>query len=140
MLRLGASVVRHKPLLDPHDVQDDDAAVVFPIENPAGGLDDLPDPQAPQLGEFGPEAGVIGEPLHVLENALDEGPRCSRVFQRDMVGDGVEVLKGGLGPDYFSHRPRRRFASAWETVRPSSRARSPRAMPSSSFRRFCRDS
>jgi len=52
-------------------VKDDDAAVVLPIENPAGGFDDLPDLPATQLGVFGSEAGVIGEPLHVLEHALE---------------------------------------------------------------------
>jgi len=46
----------------------------------------------------------------MLKNSFDEFRRRDRIIKRDVVGDGFKVAKGGLCPDYFSHRARRCFA------------------------------
>ena len=38
--------------------------------------------------------------------------RRFRIVQRDVVGDGIQIGKRRLGPDYFSHRAKRFLAWA----------------------------
>lgn len=72
---------------------------------------------------------MVGELADGFEDAPHEFCGCGRIFQGDVVGDGVEVGQRGVRPDYFSHRASRFLAWAWVAVGPSAIACSPRAMP-----------
>lgn len=73
------------------------------------------------------------ELIHVLEYAPDKLLRGVEIFQGDVVRNSIEIGQCGIRPNYFSHRAILALACSLETVRPSSTARSPRAMPSSNF-------
>lgn len=123
--------------LAPHHMQDEDAPAVISIENPARRLDDLPVAPAAQLRGPGTALRMLGKHGDVTKDGANQPARCLRVVERDMVGNGVEIVERGLGPAYFSHRAMRFAAWAWVNTRPSSTAFSPRAMPSSSAKRRC---
>ena len=53
-----------------------------------------------------------GEQPYVAEDTLHQGTGSFRIPEGDVVGNGIEVAEGGLGPDHFNHRDMRRFASA----------------------------
>jgi len=78
---------------------------------------------------------MIGKLIDVGKYARDEiaGRRCT--VECYVVSNAVKIGEGRFGPNYFNHRAMRCLASAWETTRPSSIARSPRAIPSSSAMR-----
>jgi len=80
---------------------------------------------------------MIGELFHMLKNPLHHPLRRLRIIQRNVVSNGIQIVKRRLGPDYFSHRAMRCVAWVWDRVRPSSTAFSPRAMPSSRLMRRC---
>lgn len=69
---------------------------------------------------------MLHQLLDALEDTLNKTPRRLRIVESTVIGDGVEVVESGFGPDYFSHRPIRFLASVWVTTRPSSTARSPK--------------
>lgn len=55
---------------------------------------------------------VIDELVHMLEYPPYQLLRGFRVFQRDIVSDGIQIAEGGLRPDYLSHRAMRCLAWA----------------------------
>jgi len=83
---------------------------------------------------------MVGELPHMVEDALHKLTGSTRILKGNVIRNGIEFAESGLGPDYFSHRDMRRLASAWDKVRPSSMAFSPRAIPSSKPMRRCNDS
>lgn len=115
----------------PHHAEDDDFVAVVSVEDAARGFDQLAVAPAAEFTRFGAAIGVIAELFDVPEDSLDELAGGRVIIERDVVGDGVEVVEGGLSPDYLSHRAMRFFALACVRTRPSSTARSPRARPSS---------
>lgn len=50
--------------------------------------------------------------VHMLEYPLYQLFRGFRVFQRDIVGYGIQIAERGLCPDYLSHRAMRCLAWA----------------------------
>lgn len=121
-------------------MEDVHPSLFVPVDDPTGWLNDLPVPPAFELRELGTASWMLSELPNVPDDALDEVTCRDGIVQGDVVGYRLEVAQSGLCPDYFSHRDRRRLAWACVTVRPSSSAFSPRAMPSSNFIRCCSDS
>lgn len=126
-----------KLLLAAHRVQDMDRLTVIPVENAHGRRHQLTISRSLQFRWKGTHLRVSGEISDVFEDVVDKTPGGIGMFQRDIVGDGVEILERGYRPDYFSHRDMAERASSCETVRPSSMARSPRAIPSRTVIRRC---
>jgi len=54
---------------------------------------------------------MLREQGDMTKDRPDQTARRIRVFERNMVGNGVEIARRGLRPDYFSHRAMR--FSAW---------------------------
>lgn len=125
-----------KTLLAAHNVQNKHSARLVAIEDAARWLNDLPVPTF-KLSRLRPALRVVLQLLDVGENPLHQRPRCRWVVEGNVISDSIKVGKCGLCPDYFSHRCIRDLASACETTRPSSTARSPRAMPSRIRIRAC---
>ncbi len=46
------------------------------------------------------------------EYALNQPARSIWLIERNIVGDGIEIVEGGFGPDYFNHRAMRFLALA----------------------------
>ena len=111
------------------DVKDKDSPTFVAVEHAAGEPDDLAIARAAKLPRHRPAFGLIGELFYVCEDPLDKATGCFRLVESDIVGDGIKVAQGRFGPNYFSHRDIRVLASACESVRPSSMARSPRVTP-----------
>ncbi len=72
-----------------------------------------------------------------IKDTFYEPPGRTGFVQRDVAGDGIQIIEGRLGPNYFSHRAIRFLARECDTTLPSAIALSPRAKPSSNWRRFC---
>src|SRR5258708_7126149 len=122
---------RPKQPLASHHVEDPDALPVKAIKDPAGRLNNLPVSGTTELGGDGSAFGVPFQLFDMFEDSLDETARGLGVVEGDIIRDRVQISHCRLGPDYLSHRASRFFASPWGTVRPSSTARSPRAIPRS---------
>src|ERR1022692_1656446 len=120
-----------------HHIEDIDGIALASIEDPTRRFNDLAIAPAAQFIRLRSAVRMRDQLFDVLEYALNQFPCRGRVVQCNVIGDGVEVVESGLGPDYFSHRAMRFLALAWVSTRPSSTAFSPRAMPSSSVRSFC---
>ena len=119
-------------------MQDDHPRPVLTREDSARRFHELPVSRGAREFERPASAlGMIDELLDARQHpAHQRGGRCG-VFDRDVIGDGVQVGQGRFGPDYLSHRSSRRSASSPETTRPSATAISPRAIPSRMVIRSC---
>lgn len=118
-------------------MQDKNLAAVKTIENAARRLHDL---AIAGLAEFlRPTAAVrvVGQLPDMVEDAFDQLGGRNRIFQGDVIGNGIQIRQRRLRPDYFSHLARRFLAWACVAVRPSATASSPRAMPSRMAMRCC---
>jgi hypothetical protein len=115
----------------PDDMHDMHGVLLVPVDHPTGWLDDLAVAPASELGQLRAAERMGRQLVDMPEHPPHEFARGLWVLQSDVVGDGIEIGERGLRPDHFSHRDIRLFASACGTVRPSSMAFSPRAMPSS---------
>lgn len=124
----------------PDYVEDVYPALLVSVDGSARRLDDLPIPPPFELWQFGSAQGMSSQLTHMLNDTVDERSCRGRIVQGDVVGYRLKIAESGFRPDYFSHRDRRCLAWAWLTVRPSSMAFSPRAIPSSSFMRCWRSS
>src|SRR5580692_11113013 len=93
--------------------------------------DQVPVSRTTELGRDGSAFGVPFQLFDVFKDSLDETASGLGVIERNVIRDCVQISQCRLGPDYLSHRAIRFFASSWGTVRPSSTARSPRAIPRS---------
>ena len=82
-------------------------STVDTIENSAWRLDDLPIAPAFQLGRFRAAFRVVCKLPDMLKHTLHEFARCLRIFKRDVIGDFIQLIERGFGPDYFSHRAMR---------------------------------
>lgn len=118
-----------------HHVHYINGIAVLPIENTAGGFHNLTVTEAAQLCRLRATLWIIGKLFDVGKYARSEIAGRRRIMECYVVSNAVEIGEGGFGLNYFSHRAMRFLASAWETTRPSSMARSPRAIPSSSAMR-----
>ena len=118
-------------LLRPHHMQDENRLAIEAVKDPTRWLYDLAIARTAELRRRAATFRVRLELLDVREYPSDQFGGSGRVFQRDEVGDGVQIVKRWLGPDYLSHRAMRVLASACGMVLPSATAISPRAIPSS---------
>jgi hypothetical protein len=50
--------------------------------------------------------------VDMIEYSLHQAARRDGIVKGNIISDGVEIVKGWLGPDYFSHRAMRCFALA----------------------------
>lgn len=123
-----------------HHVHHDHEITLDSIEDAARRFDNLSVARTFDLAGSSAALRVALELFDMPEYALHELCRGGGVFDRDVVGDGVEVCQRRLSPDQPSHRPRRVLASSCDTTRPSANAISPRAMPSSTRMRSVRRS
>jgi hypothetical protein len=133
-------LTRPKQPLTSHHVEDPNALAVKTIKDPAGSLDNVPVSRATELGRDGSAFGVPFQFFDMFKDALDETASGLGVVEGDIIRDCVQISQCWLGPDYLSHRASRFFAAAWGTARPSSSARSPRAIPRSISSCFWRSS
>jgi len=124
-----AKVAWAQLLLTPDDMEDKHLLAIVAVEHAAWRLDDLTVARAAKLPRHRSASGINGELFYVFEDPLDEAACGFRLVEGDIVGDGIKVAQGRFGPNYFSHRDIRALASACESMRPSSMARSPRATP-----------
>lgn len=131
---------RPQPSFSAHDGQDVDLVSVMPIKHATGRLDDLAVAPALQFLRFRAAFRMLGQLVNMAEHMADE-PACGfGIVQCNVVCDGVQIAQCRLGPDYFNHRDIRALAWACDTMRPSSMAFSPRAIPSSRLMRRCKAS
>lgn len=129
-----------KQLLRSHDMKYQGALAIVPIENAAWRLNDLPISRPLQLRRPATTFGVGLELLHVPKDPLNQLGSGRGIFDRNVIGNGIQIAERRLSPDYFSHRSIRVLASAWLVILPSATAISPRAIPSSTAIRRCRSS
>ena len=121
----------------PHDMQDKDLASIIAIEDPARRLHNLTVTGAPQLLRPATTLWMVSQLLYMTKDAPNELGSSNRIFQCDVVGNGIQITQCRFRPDYFSHLERRFLAWAWVATRPSATACSPRAMPSRIAMRCC---
>ncbi len=126
-----------KALLAAHDENDEDIAPFHAVEDSTWRHDQLPIGQVGKLWHAPAGFRILNEPLDAREHLLDETRSGIRLVEGDVVGDGLEVSKRGLGLDQARHRFIRFAACSWLTIRPCWIARSPRAMPSNIRMRAC---
>jgi hypothetical protein len=124
-------LTRPKQPLTSHHVEDPNALAVKTIKDPAGRIDNLPVSRTTELGGDGSAFGVPFQLFDMFKDPLYETASGLGVVEGDIIRDHVQISQCWLGPDYLSHRAIRFFASPWGKVRPSSTARSPRAIPRS---------
>jgi hypothetical protein len=105
---------------------------VMPIENAAGRFHHLTVAKPTELWRLRATLGVLGKLLDMGKYPLNQFARGRWILEGYVIGNAVEGSNCGVRPNYFSHRAMRSLALACETTRPSSIARSPRAIPSSS--------
>ena len=122
--------------LPANDVKDKDPFAVVAVEHATWRFNDLAIAEAAEFPWHGAAFWMSGKLFHVREDPLYQAPSGFRVIESDVISDGIKIAQGGFGPNYFSHRDIRVLASACESVRPSSMARSPRAMPWNTARRL----
>ena len=91
-------------------MENENHILLLPIDGPAGWLNDLTVSPPGKLRKGRPTARVLRELPYMPKHSPNEFRRRDGIIKRDVVGDGLKVAKGGLCPDYFSHRARRCFA------------------------------
>ena len=84
-------------------MQDKDLASIIAIEDPARRLHNLAVTGAPQLLRPATTLWMVSQLLYMTKDAPNELGSSNRIFQCDVVGNGVKIRQGRLGPDYFSH-------------------------------------
>ena len=109
----------------------------MPVKHAAWRLNNLSIAPSLEFSRFGTAVGVSRQLPNVQEDTLHQLPGSGGIVERDIVRDRIQIGQGRFCPDYFSHRAMRCLALAWVSVRPSSTAFSPRAMPSSKRMRCC---
>src|SRR5882672_9165167 len=114
--------------------------LVLPVDNTAWWFHDLSVPPSFQLREFCTAAWVVRKLAHMAKDPLHQKRRGPRILQGNIVRYGVQIAQRWFSPDYFNHRDMRCLACACVSIRPSSTALSPRAIPSSSPIRRCSNS
>lgn len=93
--------------LGAQDMQDKDLVSVMAMEDATRWLHDLTVARPPEFWWPTATLRVVGQLLDVAEYAFDKLCCRDRAFQRDVVGNGIQVAQCRLRPDYFSHRARR---------------------------------
>src|SRR5690606_13500179 len=121
-------------------MQDRDALPIEAIEYSAGGLDNLPIGITAQFARPRPTFRMLAQLIDVTKNPRGKLLGCFRIIQCDVVEDCIQIVQGRFCPDQLSHRRILFFACDWVRTRPSSTARSPRAIPSSRATRWMRAS
>lgn len=116
-LRLTSAVAFGEPSfaethLATHDVEHEYPRFVAAVKNAARRLYDLAVARLPQLWRPGTALGMPRKLSDVLKHPRDKPARRLRIIKSDVIGNGVKVLDGRFGPDYFNHRAIRLLASA----------------------------
>lgn len=96
--------------LGTHDMHDEHALPFVAVEDAARRFDKLTIARAAKFRDADAALWMLGQLLHMREDALHEFRCGGWVLQRDVVGDGFEVGQCRLRPDYFSHRASRTLA------------------------------
>lgn len=124
--------VATQQLLCAHHMEHENLLGIETEENPARRFDDLAVAVAgaTELWWLAATFWMGVELLSVREYPSDQFCGGGRVFKRDVIGDGVQIVECWLGPDYLIDRAMRLLASACGTTLPSATANSPRAIPS----------
>ena len=66
------------------------------VEDTAGRLHYLAITGAPEFWRATSAVRVVGKLLNVAEDAFDKLCRCDRIFQRNVVGDCINIRQRGL--------------------------------------------
>lgn len=83
------------------------------VEHPAGRLHDLSIAGAsPKFRRSAATGRVLRKLADMRVYTLHQRDGGVRIFKRDVIRDGFQIGQRGIGPDYFSHRASRAFASA----------------------------
>lgn len=77
--------------LGPHDVENENFVSIVPVKHAARGLDDLTIPRPPQLLGAATTLRVIDQLLDMAKDALDKRDCSNRIFERDVVCDGIQI-------------------------------------------------
>lgn len=122
-------------LLATHDVQYENATLFFivPIDDATRRLNNLTIAPSTKLPGLGPTVRMCFELVNVPEGFLNKLSSGGLIFKCGVVRNSIQVCECGFSPNYFNHRAILALAWLFDTVRPSSMARSPRAMPSSNL-------
>ena len=95
--------VRTKLPLLSHDIEDHNPLLILTIKNTTRRNHDLPVYRIRKLWRNPPGLGKIFQSLGLVKDFLNQMTCGGRIVQSNVLGDGVQFLKGRLSPDYFSH-------------------------------------
>ena len=98
--------------LTTHDVEHKHSRAVVAVKRATRRLDNLAVARSPHFRRAGTALRLLRKLLDVLKNSLHETPRRLRVVERDVIGNGLEVMESWLRPNQLSHRAMRFLASA----------------------------
>ena len=96
MLRLcslgacGDASTAQQPL-GSHDVENENLVSVVPVKDAARGLDDLAISRPPKLLRPATTLRVVDQLLDMAEDALDKRGCSNRIFERNVVCDGIQI-------------------------------------------------
>lgn len=93
-------------------MQDENPASVVAVEDATRRLDELSVTRTTQLRYAAAAFRMTCQLLDVSDGATDELGSRVAILDRDVVRDRLEIGQRGFRPDYFSHFPSRRLASA----------------------------
>ncbi len=85
--------------LSAHDVKHEHSLAIVAVKNSTWSLDNLAVARLSHLGRTGTALRVLHKLLNVPENPLNKTPRRRRVFESDVIGNGVEVMESRFRPD-----------------------------------------
>jgi len=72
-------------------MEDEDAVRVLSVKDPARRLDNLSISQSSKVGRLRSASGVVDELINVLKDAANQGARCVRNLQRNVVRNGIQI-------------------------------------------------
>ncbi len=124
-------------LFSPPHMQYMDFIITDPVVDPTRTDPNLAIVRARKFGNLSSHFFETRKMICDFNDLLNHCPCCFWFVESNEGSDGVKLEQSRLGPDHLSHLASLRFASVWETVRPSRIACSPRAIPSrTEIRRF----
>lgn len=85
-----------KQALRAHDMKDKDLVSVVAVKHAARRLHKLAISRPPQLLRPTATLRMLGQLFDMTEDALDERRCGNRIFQCDVVSDGIQIAQGRL--------------------------------------------
>ena len=92
----------------------------YPVYDPVGRIDDLPEAPVAYFGNDPSRPWELGKPTNGVNQPRDGEPRVVFGIARDELIDRFEIIRRARRPTDSVHAPKRCLMSSWETAWPAS--------------------